>query len=299
MGRLPRRAAADALEPQQVLSHRPALVDLAYEIALWHADVVEERLAKFIFHIEIGDRSNGDAGAVHRHQQEADALLLLRLLVGSHEEKNPVGIHRQRGPDLLAVHHPMVTVQHRLGAQRREVGSRIRFGITLAPNVLTGEDLRQVVVPLLLRAVPYQQRPQHGHAHFIEPGTAVALLLLQHDELLAGGDTHAAELARPIGTEPALSRQLLVPAFRVFVVQARRRIANLGRIVRLDEAPHQHAEIVVGKLVEVCRIGFGSCGHRLISPYGTKAAALASRNGVLLSASSRSRCDGDQRSPYC
>ena len=190
--------------PKQALRHRPALVDLADQIALRDADVVEERLAELIAHIDVGDRADRDARAVHRHQQEADAVLLLRLLVGAHEEKDPVGVHRQRGPDLLPVHHPVVAVQHRLGAQAGEIGTGVRLGIALAPDVLAGEDLRQVVVLLLLGAVVDQQRAQHRHAHAVDRGAAVPLLLLQHDELLARRQRHAAEFLRPAGTQPAL-----------------------------------------------------------------------------------------------
>jgi hypothetical protein len=208
--------------------------------------------------VDVGDRANGDAGRVHRHQQEADAVLLLRLLVGAYQEKDPVGVHRQRGPDLLAVDHPMVALQHRLGAQRGEVGAGVGLAVALAPDVLARQDLRQEIL-LLLRAAEFdQQRADHGHAHVVQPGAAVALLFFQEDQLLGRGDPHAAELLRPVRREPALLSQLHVPGLVVLEVQPRRRIADLRRIIGLDPLAHMDTELIVGEGVEV--LGGGAHG---------------------------------------
>ena len=93
--------------------------------------------------IEVDDRADGDAGAIHRHQQEGDAFLFLRGLVGAHQQEDPVGIIGQRGPGLLAVYHPVITVAHRLGAQSGQIGAGIGFAVALAPDSLTREDLGQ------------------------------------------------------------------------------------------------------------------------------------------------------------
>ena len=198
ISRLARRTRTDPLEAQQGFGHAPALIDLADQVFLRHPDVVEECFAEFVRHIDVGDGTDGDAGRVHRHEQKTDAVLLLRLLVGADQEKNPVGVHGQRGPGLLPVHHPMVSVQHCLRAQRCEVGPGVWLTVALAPNMLSSQNFRQEKLLLLGAAEFDQQGADHGHAHVVEPCAAVAFLFLQENELLAGRNAHAAELPRPV-----------------------------------------------------------------------------------------------------
>ena len=60
----------------------------------------------------------------------------------------------------------MVAIQHRLGAQIGEVGARVGLGIALAPDMLAGEDFRQEIRLLLLRAAEEDRvGPEEGREH--------------------------------------------------------------------------------------------------------------------------------------
>src|SRR3546814_19250415 len=75
--------------------------------------------------------------------RSADAFLLLRILVGTDQEKAPVGVLRQRRPGLLTVDDILVAVANRDGAERSKVGARSGLGIALAQPILARQDARQ------------------------------------------------------------------------------------------------------------------------------------------------------------
>ena len=77
--RAARAADAEPLETEQRLGHRPAVVQLSHQVVARHAHVVEEHLAELLVAGEVADRAQRDARRLQVHQQEADALLLLRL----------------------------------------------------------------------------------------------------------------------------------------------------------------------------------------------------------------------------
>ncbi|MCY1528379.1 hypothetical protein D9M68_634800 [compost metagenome] len=197
--------------------------------------------------IEVEDRTHGHARAVHRHQQEADAFLLLRCLVGAYQQENPVGIGGQGGPDFLAIYHPLVTVKHGLGAQAGQVGAGVRLAVTLAPDVLAGQDARQEVLLLLGRAIADQQRPQQHDAVVWSSRYAVVLEFFGVDQLLGRRQAHAAELARPARCQPAVGRKRHVPVLDLFPVQALGQVAELVGKVLAQEVPYQLAKPVVGE----------------------------------------------------
>ena len=135
----PARAAdAEALEAEQRLGHGPAVVQLADERVARHAHVVEEHLAELLVAGEVADRAQRDARRLQVHQQEADALLLLRRLVGAHQQVDVRRVVGERGPDLLAVDDEVIAVEHRGGLQAREIGAGVGLGVALAPDVLAG-----------------------------------------------------------------------------------------------------------------------------------------------------------------
>jgi hypothetical protein len=64
----------------------------------------------------------------HVHDEGGKALGLLRHLVargGAGQQQHQVGMLGARGPDLLAVHHPLVALADGGGAQRRGVGPAV------------------------------------------------------------------------------------------------------------------------------------------------------------------------------
>src|SRR5215472_14566633 len=90
-----------------------------------------------------------------------------RVGIGARPQKAPVGEMRARGPDLLPIDDKMVALVDGAGAQAREIGSCIRLGIALAPDLVGAQDARQVA-PLLLLGAPMDQ----GRAQQIERARA-------------------------------------------------------------------------------------------------------------------------------
>jgi hypothetical protein len=116
--------------------------------------------------------------------------------------------------------------------------------------MLTGEDFRQKLGALRVVAVLDQQRSDHDDAVIVGAGDAVAFELLDHDDLLAGGEAHAAMFDGPAGAQPALRGKLVVPHLVVAPVQALGRIAQFLRVVVFHPVPHRHTERRVRQRIE-------------------------------------------------
>ncbi len=83
------------------------------------------------------------------------------LGLGAHQAEHHVGLARGRGPDLLAVDHPLVAVETAVGAQAGEVAAGRRLAVALAPDHLAADGGADPAALLLLVAVV-----QHGgHEH--------------------------------------------------------------------------------------------------------------------------------------
>ena len=106
-----------------------------------------------------------DAGRFHVEQQERHAHLRPLEVPGTHETEHPVRVVRVCGPDLRAVDDVVVAVGDGGGLQAGEIGTRLRFGITLTPEVVAAQHARQIVVALFLRAAAEQGRAEHREAH--------------------------------------------------------------------------------------------------------------------------------------
>ena len=177
--------------------------------------VLEEDLVEAGVAGHLHERAHGDAGRLHVDQDVRDAAVLRRLGIGAHQAEHPVGVLRARGPDLLAVDDELVADELGAGAQRRQVGAGARLGVALAPDLVGGEDLRQVAPPLLLGAVRDQRRPDHLDAHHAdEARRARAHHLLVDDRLPHDVGALAAVLARPAHGDVAGLVQLALPRLR-------------------------------------------------------------------------------------
>src|SRR5207245_5722153 len=100
--------------------------------------------------------------------------------------------------DLLAVDEEVAVLRLDTRGDRREIGPRARLRESLAPDLLGGEDLRQVPLFLLLAAVGHDRRARHAdadHAHVLR--SLGAGELLEHDRLVAVWSPLAAVLLRP------------------------------------------------------------------------------------------------------
>ena len=174
---------------------------------------------------QIDDGLHGDAGRIHIHEQEGNAFLFFRVLIRAHQQEAPIGIHGECGPDLLAIHHIGIAIEHGFGAERRQIRSCIGFGIALAPDMLTGENLRQKPQLLFPRAVVDQHRPDHDNAMVIGACAAMAFDFLSENNLLRRGQPKPTKFARPAGAKPAFIRKLEIPRLVFIPMQALRWIA--------------------------------------------------------------------------
>jgi hypothetical protein len=108
---------------------------------------------------------------------------------------------RAGGEDLLPVDHVLLTVAHGPGAQRGEVGARLRLGVADREVHLPGQDARQEEVLLPRRAVLLQGGPDglqgdRGQRH------VGAGRLVREDLLLHLAEPPAAVPRRPAHPEP-------------------------------------------------------------------------------------------------
>ncbi len=79
-------------------------------------------------------------------------LCLARLGIAARDEDRPVGPVRARGPDLLAVDHPVVAVALGARAQAGQVGAGAGLGEELAPHLIAAEGRRRIPLLLLVGA---------------------------------------------------------------------------------------------------------------------------------------------------
>ena len=114
------------------------------------------------------------------------------------EHAAPARVLAPRDPGLGAVEHEVVVLLDRVRAQRREVRAGLGLAEALAPDLLGGEDRRDVPPPLLVVAEAQQRRAEHVESDDVdELRSARRGELLVDDDLLDGRPSAAAELARP------------------------------------------------------------------------------------------------------
>ena len=219
------RADENALEAQERLRHRPALVQLADKVLAGRPGIVKEDLAKLGLARQGRDRAHIDSGLIHRSEQETDALLFLgRIRIGAHQHENVRSVMRHRGPDLLSVDDKVVPVNLCACSQVRQIGPGAGFRVSLAPDVFATQDTRQPVIFLFPGAEFDDQRPDHLHAHVAAAIDAPALLLFIKDQQLGSVQAHTAEFSGPGWCDPALGVKLAVPMFDLGELRAMRQM---------------------------------------------------------------------------
>ena len=181
---------------------------VAEHVGLGDPHVVEEDLVEVVRAEHARDRPHLDAGSVHRHQEDGDALLLLLAPRRAGEQEAPLRHGGVGRPDLLAADAPPVAVPPGGRLQRRQVGSGVGLAEPLAPDHLTGGDGREVEALLLVGAVAHERRADPVHPHVLRaPGLVVGPHLLAHRRLLPGRGVPAAELVGPGRAQQALGGQ--------------------------------------------------------------------------------------------
>ncbi len=201
---------ADPLERHHVLHDRPARVDGAEHVGLGDPQVVEEHLVEVVRTHHAADGPHLDRRIIHRHKEDRQALLLFLLhllpLGGAGEQEAPLRHGGVGRPDLLTADQPAVAVAPRGRAQRREVGTRLRFGEALTPDHLAARDRRQVLALLLLGAVAHDDGPDP-----VDPHVLGAARLVVRPHLFA--DHRLFPHRRPAATELLRPRQAQQVAF--------------------------------------------------------------------------------------
>ena len=180
------------------------------------------------------------------HEQERDAAVLRRA-DGSVRASRKIQLasRGQRGPDLLAVDHPLVAVEHGTRGERAEIGAGVGLGVALAPAVLAREDARAgsgavcSSVPHRNSVLPTILMPKVSYG---APGgnAGPGELLGQHD-LLELGQPAAAVRPRPGDAEEPVLEQRAPP---------------LGR----RSAPRCHAPTNRCRSIRAATVRPGTCG---------------------------------------
>ena len=138
--------------------------------------------------------------------------MALRAGLRADHGEAPVGVHRERGPDLLPVDPPAVAVEARPGADRGEVGAGARLRVALAPQLLAAQDRRQEALALGVGAEGGDGRREQVLAHVVDAGGRPgARVLLGPDHLAVEPGAAAAVLGRQVEADPAALPQLPLP----------------------------------------------------------------------------------------
>src|SRR5215218_2178064 len=119
---------------------------------------------------------------------------------------------RARGPDLLAVDDPVVALLLGAGAKSGDVRTAGRLREQLAPDLLTGSELRQVPPLGVLAAKGHHGRSAHALADLERlRQLAVHAFFLLPDHLFDRRGAAAAIFLRPMQAGPAALGLLLLP----------------------------------------------------------------------------------------
>ena len=162
------------------------------------AHVVEVDLVELGVPRDLPERLDGDPRQCHVQQEVRDPLVLGGVRVGARQEHHPVGHVREGGPDLLAVHHPVLAVLDRARLQRGEVAPGIGLGVALAPDLLAGEHLGGIALLLLLGPVGEDGGARHADGEDVEDRRGLHQRhLLVEDQFLHEGEPSPPVLLGP------------------------------------------------------------------------------------------------------
>lgn len=147
--------------------------------------------------------------------------------IGTHQKLLEVGDRGEACPYLLAVHDQFVALYHPSGAQRGKIRTCAGFGKSLAPDLVTAQDRRQVPDLLFLPSAGDQ-----GRSAMVEtdetashPGRMGPRILLVPDELFDQRQAAPAVFFRPGYPGPAPFELLALP----FGIEGRISGPSIGR----------------------------------------------------------------------
>ncbi len=158
-GRAATAAETVALVGERRERHAPPVVDLAEEVRVVDDGIFEEHLVEQCAARDLAQRTHVDTGLMHVDDEICQATMLRHVGVGAGDQDAVASPVCARGPHLLPVDDPVITVADRLRAQRRQIGTSAGLAEQLTPDVLPAQDARQVPVDLIVGAMGEQRRP--------------------------------------------------------------------------------------------------------------------------------------------
>ena len=138
--------------------------------------------------------------------------MLGRRRIRADEQDTHVGVMRPRGPHLLAVDDKVIPVLDRPGLQRGDIRAGAGLRIALTPDLLGGENFRQIALFLLLGRPMHQGRTDQRDAQAVDQGRRLdpPELLAKDDTLLEFRPAPAVSLG-PRDPDPAATVHLAMP----------------------------------------------------------------------------------------
>ncbi len=139
--------------------------------------------------------------------------------ISSSNYKTIIRVLRQRSPNLLTIDHPLLSIfiELCLGLYIRQIGTRARFRISLAPVVFTFANTWQVFFFLSLCTKLYEGRPHKCFTNMTNTtwSTGTSIFFVE-DYLLLNTCIAATPFGWPRETGPSTRCQLLFPCFTLF-----------------------------------------------------------------------------------
>ena len=171
-------------------------------------------------------RLDRHSGQLHVEQEVGDPRVPGRVGIRAGQQHHPVRDVGEGGPDLLPVDHPVVAILDGPRLQGGQVGPGIGLRVTLAPDLLGGEDLRRIAPLLFLRAAGNDRRSGHPDPEDVQDRRRLREgHLLLEDHLLDERQALTSRLLRPgEADEPAI----VEPALPVAEELVRLRTRDLG-----------------------------------------------------------------------
>ncbi len=162
-------------------------------------DVGQEHLVELRVAGHLHQRPHLDPGVGHVDDQRGDALLGTRCLgIGAGQAETPGGELGVGRPHLAPGDEEPAVDRRPARRQRGQVASRVGLAEELAPDLLGGEDRRQVAHPLVLCAVGQQGRAHEVDAHPVHRLGRLGAGVLA----LVERDLHRRRAAPPVGAGP-------------------------------------------------------------------------------------------------
>ena len=155
--------AAAPLEDEHGPGDRPPFIDLTDHVVVAELDVIEELLAELGVPVDLPDGLHGHAGLVGLDGEPGQAPMLRDVPVGPGQAHPVVGVIRPARPDLRPVEDPAVAIPGGPALDARQVRSGDRLGEELDPELVAGQDPRDVAAKELGRGVH-----EHGRAAHLE-----------------------------------------------------------------------------------------------------------------------------------